>query len=174
MNRTMHSNTGVHTCLPLSTRLEQTTFSGCWCGGLGGIVWEKNKEQRMPLLTPIPPDITEPGSPSHSHQPKEGLKLQQRRLQISLHSPHMPDRGEERITGFLWTASLSAQDCSPAHQQITITAHKDMEERRRMWRERQEGDAALCWRQEDNRQIHLCITESAWVWKVVEQEIRRN
>lgn len=107
----------------------QTTFCGCRKGGVKlGI--------RNSLLSPILPLIIEPGSPSHLHRPTqmEGLKLQQCQLQISLHSPHMPDRGEERITGF--TASgLSfslPRPMAQSYQQIIITAHKDTEERRKM------------------------------------------
>lgn len=91
----------------------------------------------MPLLNPIPPVIIEPDAPSHSHWPIqiEGLKLQQCRLQISLHSPHMPDRGEERITGF--TASGVPSSLPQTMAQIVITVHKDTEQRRKMQRERQ-------------------------------------
>lgn len=109
--------------------LGQATFCGCRQGGVKlGI--------RISLLTPILPLIVEPGSPSHLHRPTqmEGLKLQQCRLQISLHSPHMPDRGEERITGFTASGlpfSLPRSMAQP-YQQIIITAHKDMEERRKM------------------------------------------
>lgn len=70
----------------------------------------------------------------------------------------MPDRGEERITGF--TASglpfFLNGPVAQTYQQIIITAHKDMEERSKMWREedkdrreRERSDIALSWRWED-------------------------
>lgn len=86
----------------------------------------------MPLLTPSLLIIA-PGTPSHLHRltQMEGLKLQQYRLQISLYSPHMPDRGGERITGFTVSGRpfMLPRPMAQPHQQIIITAHKGMEER---------------------------------------------
>lgn len=72
------------------------------------------------------------GSLSHLHGPAQtqGLKLQHCRLQISLHSPHMPDRGEERITGFTASGPAFSQAgptwLGPYWQ--TLAAHKDVKE----------------------------------------------
>lgn len=86
----------------------------------------------MPLLT-LSLLIIAPGTPSHLHRltQMEGLKLQQYRLQISLYSPHMPDRGGERITGFTVSGQpfMLPRPMAQPHQQIIITAHKGMEER---------------------------------------------
>lgn len=57
----------------------------------------------------------------------QGLKLQHRGLQISLHSPHMPDGGEERITGFTASGparSLCARACMARPDRRTLAAHK--------------------------------------------------
>lgn len=79
----------------------------------------------------------------------------------SLHSPHMPDRGEERITGFY--RLLPAVRTTRTQQQIIITVNNDMEERRDMtWSDLKAGAQNQWWRAD------------VWKWKQAERGNRRK